>query len=162
MRYRLTKYINPKGYEWDEFLDIGKKEYFVTAEQYFYIENLYIQTASTLIDLKETERLKITDFEECPKVFEIMDISNPVLKETYCCDYAGDIYNFLYSGKRNFTGADFSDLLKILLRHEAWFRISVNDYIIDVGYEYYLHIYTSKNLFVKQVVIPKEISLELF
>lgn len=162
MRYRLTKYIDPKGYEWDEFIDIGSEKYPVTAEEYFYMEKLYIQTASALIGLRERDRLKITDFEECPKIFEITDISDPVLRETYCCDYAGEIYNFLYSGKRDFTGAEFSDLLKILLRHEAWFRISVNDYVIDVGYEYYLHIYTNEDMFAKQVEIPKEIGLELF
>lgn len=115
-----------------------------------------------LTEIKDNDCLIISDFEKCPEFFEIMDISDPSLKEIFFSDYKSNTYKSLYSGVNRFKGTDFSSLLRILLRHEAWFVISVNDFKIDVGYEYYLHIYTDRNLFDKKWTMPNEVRLELF
>ncbi|MDE6780571.1 MAG: hypothetical protein K2J40_03820 [Ruminococcus sp.] len=42
--------------------------------------------------------------------------------------------------------SDIPELMKILLREEAWFEIVTDRYRIDVGYDYYIHVYTERIL----------------
>lgn len=40
-----------------------------------------------LTEIKDNDCLIISDFEKCPEFFEIMDISDPSLKEIFFSDY---------------------------------------------------------------------------
>lgn len=145
--YRLHKYKkNTDKNEWTSFTDIGKPEYSLSFEQYLNFENMYIQVISNLININDNDSLIITNFESIPMLAYEVDNLSPIVKKTYIEDYNSEIYKKLYNHIKLFTGSEFNFLMRILLRDEAWYRIIVNSYMIDVGFDYYVHIYTDKEL----------------
>ncbi len=168
MTYRISKYhplFSKHVDDWTAFTDIGKEQYNLTIEEYLDIENRYIQAVTELLTLDKHEQLRISNFQKIIKWNSVSSKCyniNKLVFELYKKDYQGKVYRELYDGKRIFNGSDFPELLKILLREEAWFVISVDDYKIDVGYDYYIHIDTSKNLIKNTNMLPDGIYLEEF
>lgn len=166
MQYRISKYhplFSKYVDDWAALTDVGDKRYDLTIEEYLNYENLYIQTVIDLLMLDKCEQLRISNFEKTIKWDSILSERYNLDKsvfELYKKDYQGKVYKELYSGKRFFDCSDFSALLKVLLREEAWFVISVDDYKIDVGYDYYIHIDTQKNLLKKSNLLTDGVYLE--
>lgn len=166
MKYRISKYhplFSKYVDDWSSLTDIGDKRYNLTLEMYFQYEDMYIKSVMNLLEINNDNKIKITDFESLPKWDNLRSkqygLDESVLA-LYKKDYTKDIYVDLYNGKRFFEYCKLPLLLKVLLREEAWFVISVDDYNIDVGYDYYIHIDTQKNLIKKSDLIPDGIYLE--
>lgn len=168
MKYRISKYhplFSKYVDDWTSLTDVGDKRYNLTLEMYFQYENMYIKSVMNLLEINNDSKIKITDFEGLPKWDNLLSkqygLDESVLA-LYEKDYTKDIYLDLYNGKRLFDYCKLPSLLKVLLREEAWFVISVDDYKIDVGYDYYIHIDTQKNLIQKSDLLPDGIYLEKF
>lgn len=166
MKYRISKYhplFSKYVDDWTSLTDIGDKRYNLTLEIYFQYEDMYIKSVMNLLEINNDNKIKITDFESLPK-WDNLQSKQYGLDESvlalYKKDYTKDIYKDLYNGKRFFDYCKLPSLLKVLLREEAWFVISVDDYKIDVGYDYYIHIDTSQDLIKKANLIPDGIYLE--
>lgn len=150
MIYRISKY-NPENYsdEWTSITDVGDKRYNLTIDEYLRYEKLYIKSLMTIINNDIKSSVWIENFEKITqwtdKKFEKYDIDKSVIN-IYKKDYQSIIYKSIYDGKREFQYSDIPQLLRILLREEAWFVIITDRYKIDVGYDYYIHIYTERLL----------------
>lgn len=162
--YRISKYnpeIHNNSDEWGSITDVGDKRYNLTIDEYLRYEELYIQSLMTLIENDRNSNVNIETFEEIPqwtdKKFRKYNISKDVLS-VYKKDYQSVIYQSLYSGQREFSYNDIPSLVRIMLREEAWFVIVTDRYKIDVGYDYYIHIYTEKLL--QPDSLPEGIFLE--
>ncbi|MCM1315630.1 MAG: hypothetical protein NC040_07875 [Muribaculaceae bacterium] len=160
--YRISKY-NPENYsdEWTSITDVGNKHYNLTIDEYLRYEELYIKILMTIINNDIKSNVRIENFEKIPqrteKFFRKYNIDNSVIS-IYKKDYQDIIYKSLYDGKRELKYSDIPQLLKILLREEAWFVIITDRYKIDVGYDYYIHIYTERLL--KPDNLPEDIFFE--
>lgn len=160
MIYRISKY-NPENYsdEWTSITDVGDKRYNLTVDRYFYYEELYIQSLMMLIEDDRNSSVQIEKFE---KHFQWTYKDKYNIEESvfnvYRKDYQSDIYQLLYSGRREFQYSDIPELVRIMLREEAWFEIVTDSYKIDVGYDLYIHIYSEK--FLKPDNLPEGIFLE--
>lgn len=168
MTYRISKHhplFSKHVDDWTSLTDVGKERYNLTIEKYSDVENRYIKAVTELLALDKNEQLRISNFQEIIKWNSVSSKRYNVDKsvfELYTKDYQKRIYRELYSGKRIFSCCKLPELLKILLREEAWFVISVDDYKIDVGYDYYIHISTTKDLMKNIALLPDEIYLEEF
>ncbi|MDE6539456.1 MAG: hypothetical protein K2K66_04635 [Ruminococcus sp.] len=162
MIYRISKY-NPENYsdEWTSITDVGDKRYNLTIDEYLHYEKLYIQSLMTIINNDTKSSVRIENFEEkmqwTDKMFKKYDIDKSVIS-IYKKDYQSIIYKSLYDGRCEFQYSDIPALVKIMLREEAWFVIITDRYKIDVGYDYYIHIYTEG--FLKPDNLPEEIFFE--
>lgn len=160
MIYRISKY-NPENYsdEWTSITDVGDKRYNLTVDKYFCYEELYIQSLMMLIEDDRNSSIHIEKFE---KHFQWTYKDKHNIDESvfnvYRKDYQSDIYQSLYSGRREFQYSDIPALVRIMLREEAWFEIVTCRYKIDVGYDYYIHIHTEG--FLKPDNLPEGIFLE--
>lgn len=162
MIYTLSKY-NPEilySDEWTSITDVGRR-YNLTIEEYLYYENLYIKSLIRIINNDSKSSVRIENFEKIPqrteKFFRRYNIDKSVIN-IYEKDYQSIIYKSLYNGKRDFLYSDIPELMKILLREEAWFVIVTDHYKIDVGYDYYIHIHTEG--FLKPDNLPEGIFFE--
>jgi len=103
----------------------------------------------TLIEDDRNSYVHIEKFEKIPQrtesFFRKYSINKSVIN-IYEKDYQSTVYQSLYNGRREFQYSDIPALVRIMLREEAWFVIITNRYKIDVGYDYYIHIYTEKIL----------------
>ena len=168
MTYRISKYhplFSKHVDDWTALTDVGKEQYNLTIEEYSDVENRYIKAVTDLLELDKSEQLKINNFQKIIKWNSVSakryNIDRSVF-ELYTKDYQEKVYRELYSGKRIFSCCELPELLKILLREEAWFVISVDEDKIDVGYDYYIHISTTKDLIKNIALLPDGIYLEKF
>lgn len=149
--YRISKYNPEISYsdEWTSITDVSKKRYNLTVDEYLHYEELYIQSLMTLIEDDRNSYVHIEKFEKIPQrtesFFRKYSINKSVIN-IYEKDYQSTVYQSLYDGRREFQYSDIPALVRIMLREEAWFVIVTNRYKIDVGYDYYIHIYTEKIL----------------
>lgn len=165
MRYRIFKYdpqnsVNHVIYseEWTSLYDVGKIECF-TLQEYLYYELLYIKTIAVLIKVKPDYFLNIEGFEPIPQLLN-QDIHSEV-KDLISKDYKCETYISLYTGNRLFDISELNQLLKIMLREEAWFKITFEEYTIYSGYDYYLHVDSECPLVFNQKEIPSEIHVDI-
>lgn len=168
MRYRISKYhpyFSKHVDDWTSITDVGDERYGLTIGDYRQYEDKYIESVLILIGSDNDNEIKITDFESSPQwdheKAEKYKLEESVFK-LYQKDYKKEVYLELYSGKRVFKYCELPFLLKILLRDEAWFIISVGGYKIDVGFDYYIHIDSPENLTEKAGLLPQGIYLENF
>lgn len=156
MIYRISKY-NPENHsEWTSITDVGDKRYNLTIDEYLHYEKLHIESLMTIIKNDIKSNVRIENFEKIPK--RTGNFADKSVMNIYQKDYESIIYKSLYGGKREFQYSDIPELIKILLREEAWFVIETFRYKIDVGYDYYIHIHTEG--FLKPDNLPEEIFFE--
>lgn len=162
--YRLSKY-NPEicySDEWTSITDIGDKRYNLTVDEYLYYEKLYIKSLLMLVEDDSKSNVRIEGFE---KSLQWTDSKcrkygmDKAVMELYRNDYKSTVYKTLYGGRRKFLYSDIPALMKVLLREEAWFEIVTERYRIDVGYDYYIHVY-SERILKKPDNFPEEIFME--
>ncbi len=160
--YRISKY-NPEidcSYEWTSITDVGDKRYNLTVDEYLHYEKLYIQSLMMLIEDNRNNNVCIEKFERIPQrtesFFRKYSIDKSVIN-IYEKDYQSIVYQSLYDGRREFQYSDIPALVRIMLREEAWFVIVTDYYKIDVGYDFYIHIYTEKLLNLKSYNFPEGI-----
>lgn len=165
MKYRIFKY-NPQNSinhvvfskEWTSLYDVGKVEGF-TLQEYLYFELLYIKTIAVLVEVKSDYFLNIESFEPIPQLLN-QNIHSEV-KDLISKDYKCKTYSSLYMGNRLFDISELNQLLKIMLREEAWFKISFGKYKIYSGYDYYLHVDSEYPLVFNQKEIPSGIYVDI-
>lgn len=149
--YRLSKYNPEVRYhsEWSSVTDVGDKRYNLTIEEYLRYEQLYIQSLLILTENDSKSNVRIENFEMIPQWTKNKALKYGIGKavmELYKNDYKSTVYKMLYGDRREFQYSDIPALMKILLREEAWFEIVTERYRIDVGYDYYIHVYTERIL----------------
>lgn len=166
MKYRISKYhplFSKHVDDWTSITDVGDKRYDLTLETYLQYEEMYIKSVLILLGENNDKVVRITDFESIGK-WDDSSLKQYELDESvyelYQKDYKKEIYSDLYNGKRIFKYCELPLLIKVLLREEAWFVISVGDYKIDVGYDYYIHINSLENLIEKSKLLPRGIYIE--
>ncbi len=165
MKYRIFKYdpqnsVNHVIFskEWTSLYDVGKVKGF-TLQEYLYYELLYIKTIYVLVEVKSGYFLNIEGFEPISQLLN-QNIHSDV-KDLISTDYKCKTYGSLYTGKRLFDISELNQLLKIMLREEAWFKISFGKNKIYSGYDYYLHVDSECPLEFNQKEIPSEIHIDI-
>lgn len=166
MRYRISKYhplFSKYVDDWTSLTNVGDKRYNLTLETYFQYEDMYIKSVMLLLDRSNDSIIRITDFFSHSQWDDTMakkyDLDESVY-ELYQKDYKKGIYMDLHNGKHIFSYCELPQLLEVLLREEAWFVICVDEYKIDVGYDYYVHIDSPENLTEKSGLLPSGIYIE--
>ena len=165
MKYRISKYhplFSKHVDDWTSITDVGKGKYGLTLGEYRQYEDKYIESVLILIG-DDHEEILISGFESTP-VWDRERAEKYGLDESvfgaYQRDQNSEVYTELYNGKRAFGYGQLPQLLKILLRDEAWFVMTVGDYKIDIGFDLYVHIEAPCDLTGKRERLPEGIYLE--
>lgn len=145
--YRISKYDFNKDLrsQWTSIWDIADPQYGLSMEEYLYSENMHIECVKEIVRLTGDETFNIEGFEYCEDDFreknrEICPVKC-MIYDMLDSDRKAPVFTLLLNGERSFSKDCAADLMRFLLREEAWYKIAGRNIKIDTGYDYYIHLY---------------------
>lgn len=146
MIYRISHYLSDDKHQWASIYDIDNSNYDLTLKTYLHWEKIHIDCIMDFVNMLSDKVFIIKNFESFNPIDKNNDKSKRQPYKMIIADYGSPIYQSLYSGQSKYKKEDIVQLIKILLREEAWFVIESDNMSIDVGFDYYIHIDTPQNI----------------
>ncbi len=146
MIYRISHYLSNDKHQWTSIYDIDNSNYNLTLKTYLHWEKIHIDCIMDFVNMLSDEIFIIKYFEPFNPIDKNNDKSKKQPYKMIIADYCSPIYQSLYLGQSKYKKKDIIQLIKILLREEAWFVIESDNMSIDVGFDYYIHIDTPQNI----------------
>ena len=142
--YRVTKY-NPDQRDsqgtyitkdWTSISDIGKvfKDKRITIEDYLLVEDAYINTLQTFMNLTSSKTFNLAEVEYGEN---IDDIHAPSIYTTFQKNMLGNI-----NLKSEFNEQETLEICRLILRENLWCKINSTNkkLIFEFGYDFYMYI----------------------
>lgn len=153
MLYRLSKYDFNDDLlsQWTSIWDITSPKYNISMKDYLYWENMHIECVKDIVDLTEDVSFNIKKFEYYGDIFKEkkergLNVTESMIYDMICEDRKTPVFMALINGKRSFEKGKINDLVRFLLREEVWYKIVGKTIRIDIGYDYYIHLYCNINI----------------
>ncbi len=170
MVYRISHYTGKRTNSWTSIYDILSPSYHMTIDKYIELENLHILCLYDIINVFPDDELVLINLEK-PNIEQYIDWNLSIEPfRTINEDITSELFKNI-SDHRKYNRRFIINLLRFLLREEIWFQIACNYFKIDVGYDYYIHIYTDsiisnysmlKNKYIKYDILIDQFTDEQF
>jgi len=137
--FKISKY-NPSHNneqlkkEWSSYHDVHK---LVSLEDYLFIENEYINTVICVCRCLNIKSLKIKDLECYDDSFDLIENNEIEIDE-------------------------LENVLKLVLRELAWFKLVSQECEFHFGYDYYMYILLSKDFILHPECVSDRLFIESF